>query len=67
MVLSAVVNKPNRVLEKQKFIQASKKPLHYRMPRSSLYLGVYYSAFSVGCVGIAYSVYNLVKGKPAAQ
>ncbi|KAF9651718.1 hypothetical protein BDM02DRAFT_3184234 [Thelephora ganbajun] len=67
MVLSALVNKPNRILEKQKFIQASKKPLHYRMPRSGLYLSVYYSAFTVGCVGIVYSCYNLIRGKSATE
>jgi len=66
-MLSALVNKPNRVLEKQKYIQASTKLLHYRMPRSRLYLGIYYTGFTVGLAGIGYSIVSLIKGKPAGE
>jgi len=66
-MLSAVVNKPNRILEKQKMVQSDHRPIWYRLPRSRVYLGVYFTLFTVGIAGSGYGLYSLVKGKPTAK
>ncbi|EGO02216.1 hypothetical protein SERLA73DRAFT_178046 [Serpula lacrymans var. lacrymans S7.3] len=66
-MIDAVVNKPNRILERQQVIQHSHKPVYYRLPRSRLYLGTYYSLFTLGMFGTTYGIYSLAFGKPAAN
>ncbi|KAI0032947.1 hypothetical protein K488DRAFT_85398 [Vararia minispora EC-137] len=62
-MINSVVNLPNRVIERQKAIQASHKPLWYRLPRSNIYMGTYKALFALGMVGNVYCVYSLIRGK----
>ncbi|KDQ64196.1 hypothetical protein JAAARDRAFT_27822 [Jaapia argillacea MUCL 33604] len=64
-MLGALVNKPNRVLEKQHFYQSSTKPIYRRHPASRVYLGVYFTAFTVGVLGSTYGIFTLIRGKQA--
>ncbi|KAH7931161.1 hypothetical protein BV22DRAFT_1052913 [Leucogyrophana mollusca] len=66
-MLDAVVNRPNRVLERQKAIQSSHLPIYYRLPRSRLYLGTYFTMWTLGMVGTTYGIYSLAFGKPAPK
>ncbi|KAI0787122.1 hypothetical protein BC629DRAFT_1593650 [Irpex lacteus] len=63
MVLSSLYNKPNRVYEFQKLVQASHDPVYLRLPRSRLYVGTYYTLFGVGMAGVVYGAYGLIRGK----
>ncbi|EPQ58951.1 hypothetical protein GLOTRDRAFT_125270 [Gloeophyllum trabeum ATCC 11539] len=63
MVLNAVVNKPYHIIERQKMVQRSHKPIYYRLPRSNIYMASYYSLFTVGMCGVVYGAYSLIKGK----
>ncbi|KAI0677283.1 hypothetical protein C8Q78DRAFT_1002043 [Trametes maxima] len=66
-MLSALVNKPNRVVEKQRLVQNSHAPIYYRLPRSKLYVTSYYAIFTVGILSSAVGAYQLIKGKPASE
>ncbi|THG95874.1 hypothetical protein EW026_g5855 [Hermanssonia centrifuga] len=63
MVLSSLVNRPNRVYEKQRLVQLSKESITYALPRSRLYVRSYHALFAVGMCGCVYSAYHLIKGK----
>ncbi|EJF62346.1 hypothetical protein BD309DRAFT_519344 [Dichomitus squalens] len=67
MVLNALVNKPNRVVEKQKLVQSSHEPIYYRLPRSKLYVNAYFALFTVGMLSSTYGIYRLIRGKPAGE
>ncbi|KAL0950113.1 hypothetical protein HGRIS_010110 [Hohenbuehelia grisea] len=47
-MLSALYNRPNSILEKQRRIQNDHRQLWYRLPRSGLYMGTFYATFTVG-------------------
>ncbi|KAH9899593.1 hypothetical protein C8Q73DRAFT_787458 [Cubamyces lactineus] len=66
-MLNSLVYKPNRVVEKQKFVQSQTAPIYYRLPRSKLYVGSYYAIFALGMVSSAYGAFQLIKGKPAGE
>ncbi|KAI0340805.1 hypothetical protein BDW22DRAFT_1430471 [Trametopsis cervina] len=62
-MLSSLYNKPNRVYEYQKLVQASHDPVYLRLPRSRLYVGTYYAMFGVGMLGVVYGTVSLIRGK----
>ncbi|KIM76400.1 hypothetical protein PILCRDRAFT_826404 [Piloderma croceum F 1598] len=66
-MLSWLVDRPNRMLEKQRYYQNSTKPLWRRSPRASLLLTPYYALFTVTMMGSVYGAYDLVFGKPVAK
>lgn len=66
-MLGALVNKPNRVPEMQRLVQASHEPIYYRMPRGKLYVRTFYVGFACGLMGTVFGAYSLIKGKPATE
>ncbi|KAJ8698700.1 hypothetical protein PTI98_005377 [Pleurotus ostreatus] len=62
-MLSALYNKPNHILEKQKLVQNDHRKIFYRLPRSNLYMGAYYTTFTLGMLGTTYGLFSLIKGK----
>jgi len=66
-MLSSLVNKPNHIPQLQKRVQASHEPIYYRVPGGKPIVTAYYGLFAVGMVGVVYSTYNLVFGKPAEK
>jgi len=66
-MLGALVNKPNRVPEMQRLVQASHEPVYYRLPRGKLYVRTFYVGFAAGMLGSIYGAYALIKGKPATE
>ncbi|RPD66903.1 hypothetical protein L226DRAFT_565678 [Lentinus tigrinus ALCF2SS1-7] len=64
-MLNALVNKPNHIVEKQKFVQNQHIPIYYRLPRSKLYVKTYYAIFTVGMLSTAYGAFQLIRGKPS--
>ncbi|KAG2369792.1 hypothetical protein BDR07DRAFT_1604605 [Suillus spraguei] len=66
-MIDAVVQRPNHVRERQRAYQASHSPIYYRLPRSRLYLGAYFTLFGVGMCGTVYGIYELVMGKPVRK
>ncbi|KAI0638444.1 hypothetical protein C8Q77DRAFT_1091099 [Trametes polyzona] len=66
-MLNSIVYKPNRVVERQKLVQASHEPIYYRLPRSKLYVRSYYALFAAGMLSSAVGAYQLIRGKPAGE
>ncbi|KAG9054665.1 hypothetical protein FS842_004512 [Serendipita sp. 407] len=58
-----LVDKPNRILERQKIYQASHDPIYLRTPRSRLYVGAFAIGFTAAIVGTTWTAYRLVRGK----
>jgi len=64
-ILDPIIYKPNRVVEKQRFYQASHDPLYLRAPGAKVYVRAYYAIFAAGMLGTAWGAFSLIKGKPA--
>lgn len=58
-----LVDKPNHVIERQKFYQSSTLPIYLRAPRSRLYIGAFSVGFVAAMGGTSFMIYNLIKGK----
>jgi len=58
-----VINLPNKVLERQKALQASSYPVHMKTPTNRIALRIYLVGFSVGILGSMYGITKLIKGK----
>ncbi|KAI0732829.1 hypothetical protein C8Q72DRAFT_881758 [Fomitopsis betulina] len=66
-ILDPLVYRPNRVVEMQRFHQASHDPVYLRTPASKVYIRVYFAAFAAGMLGTAFGAFSLIKGKPANE
>jgi len=66
-MLDSLINRPNRIREKQIYYQNSTKPLWRRSPRANLILTPYYALFTVTMMGTVYGMYDLVFGKPVSK
>ncbi|KAF8660524.1 hypothetical protein AX16_001603 [Volvariella volvacea WC 439] len=62
-MLSALYNKPNAILEKQRIYQNDHRNVIRRLPRSGLYLNLFGIGFVAGMIGTTYGVVSLIKGK----
>ncbi|KAF5363591.1 hypothetical protein D9756_000302 [Leucocoprinus leucothites] len=62
-VLTPLYEKPNHVLEKQRFYQNNPNALYFRGPRQRLYIGTYSILFAGGMLATLFGVTSLVKGK----
>ncbi|CCA75202.1 hypothetical protein PIIN_09186 [Serendipita indica DSM 11827] len=58
-----LVDKPNRVPERQRLYQQSTIPIYLRTPRSRLYVGTFAAGFGVAMLGSVYTMYALIRGK----
>ncbi|KAH9844384.1 uncharacterized protein C8Q71DRAFT_852874 [Rhodofomes roseus] len=67
MLLDPLINRPNRVVEKQRMIQASRDPIYLSNPGAKIYVRAYYGLFAFGMLGAVYGMVSLIKGKPAAE
>ncbi|KAL9713043.1 hypothetical protein Ac2012v2_004284 [Leucoagaricus gongylophorus] len=61
--LTPLYEKPNHVLDKQRYYQASSSLVHLRGPRQRLYLGAYAVLFAGGMLSTFFAATSLVKGK----
>ncbi|EIM85732.1 uncharacterized protein STEHIDRAFT_122662 [Stereum hirsutum FP-91666 SS1] len=63
MIFQWLADRPNRVLEKQRQIQAVHRPVHIRTPYGPALFNSYRLLFTVGMASTAYGAFLLVQGK----
>ncbi|KAJ4479013.1 hypothetical protein J3R30DRAFT_3702020 [Lentinula aciculospora] len=62
-MLDGIYNRPNRMIERQKALQADPRPVHLKGPRRVLAIRIFSVGFTAGALGAVYGIYQLIRGK----
>ncbi|KAF7775802.1 hypothetical protein Agabi119p4_4195 [Agaricus bisporus var. burnettii] len=63
--LTPLYERPNNILEKQRYYQNNHAALYMRGPRQKLYFGAFCALFAGGMIGTVYAIGNLVADNKA--
>ncbi|KII94663.1 hypothetical protein PLICRDRAFT_169395 [Plicaturopsis crispa FD-325 SS-3] len=66
-MMKLLVNRPNRIIEKQRAFQASTKPIYYRGKFAPAIVNTYWVAYAGGLALTAYGAFNLVMGRKVEE